>query len=481
MYDKESLKFFFNPFISKIMIFLITSHVIFIFSFQRIFGKAFFLAPDERGYLQVAKDVYSVDYDYVQWGWPWRSPVWFLQLIYTPFKVLIEFGVPDLIAFRINTLLYSSSAIYFVLAVFYFHNTSNKLSRIHKFGLLSFFLPTFFLWCSLGLRESFLYLSFSLIGAGIVLLTGKRHRIGFLLLAIGCLFLAYTKDYVYLIFLVSLLLTIFIKALMKQLEFKRGILYVIALLVPIVITPSITFSLQGQFKDIVFADEVPRSNLAGNSTGGEIGAWGTERGLAENCEDNSLTKMLLNLVKPSDKIQTNNICDSPKQDGISKESESGENFEDKPILLNGTEVEWETSRAAKLSLEPAHLSDPRKLFFQFIAILTLPIPLIDNGSSILNIVAWESPFWLFLIALTYMTVITNLIRTRKLSDLNLWSSLFVFGILLSSVLTEINVGTMVRHRSLVLVLCLFVILTTDNSIYGKMNLHKFMNNFKKKG
>ena len=419
MYDEEPVKFFFNPFRSKIMLALISIHVLFIFSFQRIFDKAFFLAPDERGYLQVAKDVYSANYEYVQWGWPWRSPVWFLQLIYTPFKILIEFGVPDLIAFRINTLAYSSSAIYFVLAVFHFHNSSNKPSQIHKFALLTFCLPTFFLWCSLGLRESFLYLSFSFIGAGIVLLSAKRYRIGFLLLAIGCLFLAYTKDYVYLIFLVSLLITILIKALMKQFQFTRGFLYVIALLVPIVITPSITLSLHGQFKDIVFGDQAPRSNLSGNSTGGEIGAWGTERGLAESCEDNTVIKMLLNLVKPSDKIQTHKNCDGPNQDGNSQEPANGSNSEEKPVLLDGTEIEWETSRAAKLSLEPAHLSDPRELFFQFLKILTLPIPLIDNGSSVLNIVAWESPIWLFLVAFTYFTVIINLKRTRKLSDLNL--------------------------------------------------------------
>jgi hypothetical protein len=481
MNDRGLLRFFFNPLKNKVMVTIATLHLLFVYFFHRIFGEAFFLAPDERGYLQVAKDVYSNDYDYVQWGWPWRSPVWFLRLIYSPFKVLIEIGIPDLIAFRLSTMLYSLLAVYFVLAIYYFHNSSNLISRMHKFGLLSLFLPTFFLWTSLGLRESFLYFSFASIGAGILLLTRSRHGVGFFLMTIGCIFLAYTKDYMYLIFLVSLLITIFVKVILKQLPIKRVLVYLVALAAPIAITPSISLSLQGQFKDIVFGEEAPRSNLAGNSTGGEIGAWGTERGLAENCENNSSVKIILKLVKPSDKIQADEACINQKKDETLQSPNGDGNSEEEPVLLTGTEVGWESSRAARLSLEPAHISDPREILSQLLKIAVLPIPLVDNGSSILNIVAWESPIWLFLILITYLTVISTYIRTRKLSELNLWSALFVFGILLSSALTEINVGTMVRHRSLVLVLCLFVILTTDSEIYRRMSLRNLALNLRGKG
>jgi uncharacterized membrane protein YcaP (DUF421 family) len=113
--------------------------------------------------------------------------------------------------------------------------------------------------------------------------------------------------------------------------------------------------------------------------------------------------------------------------------------------------------------------------------ITLPMPLLDNGSSVLNIVAWESPIWLTLILFVYLSLIMSLISRKKLSDLNLWSSTFIFGILLSSALTEINVGTMVRHRSLVLILCLFVILTMDKSIYEKNNIRRLVASIKRTG
>jgi hypothetical protein len=484
MSEKQSVDFFFNPLKSKLLMALITCQILFVIFFHSIFGKVFFLAPDERGYLQVAKDIYSTDYDYVQWGWPWRSPVWFLQLIYSPFKFMLEVGFPDLIAFRFNAILYSSLSIYLALAIIYVHYSPTQLMRRHKLSLLSIFLPTYFLWSTLGLRESFLYFSFSLIGSGIVLLTHSRSRLGFLLMSIGCVFLAYTKDYMYLIFAVSLLFLILLRLLKKQISFKATSLYLIALIIPILITPSITLSLHGQVKQIVFGEEVPRANLAGNSTGGEIGAWGTERSLVENCENNSSIEFILKLVKPSEKISGGERCNYPGIDtnssGDASDSGKSEGTEP-PGLLSGDEIGWETSRAAKLSLEPAHLSDPGKLFIQFIKIVTLPLPLFDNGSSTLNIVAWESPIWLTLILLVYLSIILSLISRKKISDLNLWSSIFIFGILLSSALTEINVGTMVRHRSLVLILCLFVILTMDKSIYAKSNLRRRFTIIERKG
>ena len=519
MSEKQSVDFFFNPLKSKLLIALITCQILFVLLFQRIFGKVFFLAPDERGYLQVAKDVYSTDYDYVQWGWPWRSPVWFLQLIYSPFKFMLEVGIPDLIAFRFNTILYSSLSIYLMLAILYVHYPPTELLRRHKFSLLTIFLPTYFLWSTLGLRESFLYFSFSLIGSGIVLLTNARWRLGFLLMSTGCIFLAYTKDYMYLIFVVSLLFLILLRSLRKQISFKLTSLYLIALIIPILLTPSITLSLHGQVKQIVFGDEAPRANLAGNSTGGEIGAWGTERGLVENCDDNSSIEYLLKWVKPSEKISLNDPCqvagsnsnfpnesldpsnedtgntpsnedtgNTPSKTEGTDEVESNETLgqdnndvEESPNLLSGDESEWESSRAAKLSLVPAHITEPGKLFIQFIKMITLPMPLLDNGSSVLNIVAWESPIWLTLILFVYLSLIMSLISRKKLSDLNLWSSTFIFGILLSSALTEINVGTMVRHRSLVLILCLFVILTMDKSIYEKNNIRRLVASIKRTG
>lgn len=484
MIEKKFVSFFFNPLKSKLLIVMVTCQILFVLLFHRFFGQMFFLAPDERGYLQVAKDVYSTDYEYIQWGWPWRSPVWFLQLIYSPFKIMLEVGFPDLIALRLNSILFSTLSIYLMLAILYIHYPAKLILRRNKLVLLSIFLPTYFLWSTLGLRESFLYFSFSLIASGIVLHTYTRRRIGFFLMSTGCIFLAYTKDYIYLIFIASILFLILLRLLKKQTSFKSTSLFLLAMIIPILLTPSITFSLKSQVGQIVFGEEVPRANLAGNSTGGEIGAWGTERGLVDNCENNSSIEFILKFVKPSDKISGEELCSNPgivkKPSGDSLDSSKGDSTES-PSLLSGDEIEWESSRAAKLSLEPAHLSEPGNLFIQLIKMVILPLPLSDNGSSTLNIIAWESPVWLSLILLVYLSLILSLISKKKISDLNLWSSTFIFGILLSSALTEINVGTMVRHRSLVLILCLFVIVTVDKSIYAKNNIQRLFSREERKG
>ena len=474
MSSKNSAGFFFNPFKSKVLLLSIGLHFLFIMCFQAFFGKTFFLAPDERGYLQVAKDIYSPDYNYVQWGWPWRSPVWFLQIIYTPFKIMLEIGIPELISFRLNAVIYTSIAIYLLLAVFYWNKSPLKSTWIQKFALLSLFLPTFFLWGSIGLRECFLYLSFTLIGAGITLLETPRRRIGLFLLTLGSILLAYTKDYVYLIFLVTILVLLVFQIISKRMSIKLGAYYVCAIIAPIVLTPAITFSLQAQVNQLVFGNEVPRANLSGNSTGGEYGAWGTERGLVENCNETPLSWILVKLVKPSEKIEGSDSCKgSSVEFSTQNNTKSGDISEETRELLTGDEVGWNSSRAAKLSLEPAHITEPLKLIAQLAKVIALPLPFIDNGSSILNILSFESLIWMVLISLVYVVIFLNLIYRKKIGMLCLWCSTFISGLLVSSALTEINVGTMIRHRSLVLILCFFVIANTDFSKFQGLRFQEF--------
>ena len=482
MPEMSSKKFFIQPIKSRFFLIFISIHLAFIFIFDKLFGKSFFLAPDEKGYLQVAKDIYSADYDYVQWGWPWRTPVWFLQILYCPFKLMHSLGLTDLIAFRINALIYTSTSLYLVLCVI---NATRLIPRprfTRHVGVATFLIPTFFLWGSLGLRESFLFLAFSLLGSGIFLIEIKKTRTGILLLMLGCTLLAYTKDYMFLIFLFSIALLSIIRIIQRRAYTVSLVCYLFVPLAPIILTPTLAIGLHSQVAQIVFGEEAPRANLSGNSTGGEVGAWGTERGLVETCRNNVAASKILDFIKPSEKITNDESCANSDVSELEKDQEFGESEPKKgQALLTGREAEWQSSRAAKLSLEPAHLSDPKSIAVQLFKVVVLPAPFIDNGSSILNVAAWESWIWILLILLPLLFLSMDVILRNRISDLRIWASIITFGVLLSSALTEINVGTMVRHRSLILFPCLFVILTTDFSNYHFAELRKSAFRFIKRG
>ncbi len=107
--------YFINPLKSRTFLIFIALHFALILALHLTFGDNFILAPDERGYLQVALDIYRPGYEYIQWGWPWRTPLWFMQVIYLPFRALSFLGIPDLIALRITSSLYSTVPIYLIL------------------------------------------------------------------------------------------------------------------------------------------------------------------------------------------------------------------------------------------------------------------------------------------------------------------------------------------------------------------------------
>ena len=478
----DTKNFFIKPFSNKFFVLLLGTHLASIFILDKLFGKSHFLAPDEQGYLQVSKDVYGANYDYIQWGWPWRTPLWFLKIIYFPFKLMVDFGLADLIAFRINSLIFTLLSAYLVLCVIQATSALPQPSFLRKISLLTFFAPTFFLWGTLGLRESFLYFSFSLIGSGLLLIENKEISVGFPLLLTGCVFLAYTKDYMFLIFLFSIGLVTIIRVIRRGAVAMTLVCYLGAVLAPILLTPSIILSLQDQVTQLMFSEQPPRANLSGNSTGGEIGAWGTERGLLQTCEKNGVASIILKLIKPSEKIGSSEQCVDGKNP--QEVQTSGPNLgepNEEVNLLTGIESGWKTSRAAKLSLEPAHLSDPGKITVQLFKVLVLPTPFIDNGSSILNLVSWESWIWILLILLPFILITLDLFLRKRINDLRMWAFIMLFGILFSSALTEINVGTMVRHRSLVLIPSLLLILTTDFSKYNLVDVRKSVARFKRRG
>ena len=83
----------------RAVLILFFSHLIFSWFIGRFFG----LAPDEQGYLETYKGIYSIsESQYPQSASGWiAAPDLFLQILYAPAKVVELCGIDNLLAIRI--------------------------------------------------------------------------------------------------------------------------------------------------------------------------------------------------------------------------------------------------------------------------------------------------------------------------------------------------------------------------------------------
>jgi hypothetical protein len=110
-----------------------------------------------------------------------------------------------------------------------------------------------------------------------------------------------------------------------------------------------------------------------------------------------------------------------------------------------------TENQKKLSLQQAGLTKPLQVLESSAKFLLIPFIFIDNGSLFLNIQSIETPVWLFIYGLFFVGLYQLVRRRREFDYAVMIATLFAFEFVAISALTEVNVGTALRHRSLLLI------------------------------
>jgi hypothetical protein len=105
----------------------------------------------------------------------------------------------------------------------------------------------------------------------------------------------------------------------------------------------------------------------------------------------------------------------------------------------------------KLSLQQAGIKKPLQVLESSAKFLLIPFIFIDNGSLFLNIQSIETPIWLFIYVLFFVGLYQLARRRREFDYAVMVATLFALEFVAISALTEINVGTALRHRSLLLI------------------------------
>ncbi|MEI6096200.1 MAG: hypothetical protein WCR08_12205, partial [Gammaproteobacteria bacterium] len=175
--------------------------------FAIFLGRLYALAPDEVGYIYTFNNVYTLPIGTSsQSGSGWiTAPTLFLWVAYLPAKFLNMLGVPDYLSIRILSIFLASISLYLLLEILRKGQSVGRYSQ--KAIVAVFFIPSVFLWTSVGLRESFIIVEVAVFLAGLNYLVQGMNRKGMLLLFLGSYGLVSTKNYLWACLMVALILS----------------------------------------------------------------------------------------------------------------------------------------------------------------------------------------------------------------------------------------------------------------------------------
>lgn len=430
--------------------------------FAIFLGRLYAFAPDEVGYIFTFNHVYTWPIGtnaQTASGWI-AAPTIFLWIAYLPAKILNMVGIPDYLAVRILSIALATLTLYLLKEML--EKSLGKTWVSQKIILFVFFIPSVFLWTSVGLRESFIIAEITLFLVGLNFLFQEKNIQAFVFLLLGSYGLISTKSYLWACLMVTVVLSSIIFLLLKF-EGRKILIFVVSgLLLPLIAFASTTsaYALDYLLKTSI-SDTGKRSGDSimqiyvdspgtGSSTGTEIKPT---KELITFHGDSTLITLHFYLINNPDSLFSKIF----KVIDLDKKTQS---IWDKKIAIGlihkDKQVGTDTSSLNGHILEPGEITRPLTLFWAAFVFLCGPFPLIGNPGIAVGISSLESPLWWIFYAL----VIFQFIKFRKVKFLRdpqiVFALIFLAGEIVSSALVEVNLGTSFRHRSILLAPLVFL-------------------------
>lgn len=437
----------------KIALIFISSHL-FIATFL---GRFYLFAPDEIGYLNTLNNLYGGDLDYPQTVSGWiTTPTFFLRLIFLPAKFLNLIGLSDILSLRFCTILFS----FFVFRIIQLELRRARSKSIGEWALLFYFLaPSVLLWTSIGLRESYIYSALIVILMGLQRNQKSYSRAGLIFVFVGSFMILSVKFYLWVCVVLSLCLTLLIIGLFRKNE--TGIRQARNLVVIFIILPLLIFKLTAPNYAVSYVRESFNLNKIQNASarsGESISVIKVESfGDGIQVSGNSTA---ISIQKYFSKADGSLLFQFLKVTGLAQK------------IAVTTDSYVQNQKSSKLNssiksinpyaLETPKLSNPLS-FIQAILQFTLgPFPIFNDYGFILSVLSWESIIWWSLYLLILYRFILRSRNQVQLSHSEIFSFCFIFIYILISAYVEVNVGTALRHRSVLLIPLLYLLVSEGN-------------------
>ena len=411
-------------------------------TFSLLLGNITAFAPDENLYQDIFSKLYSAGFTSEVLGFYGAWEPW-LRFIYLPAKLLTYLGISELLAIRLLAISCSTLATYLLVKM-----ARNNLqdTKVFRSAIIAIsFIPTVFLWSSIGLRESFLYLEIISI---LFFLSRIRNQVdvkNMAWLGFAIFSLAMTKNYIFILFLFAFVITLTVFSLTKPKNLLTHLLILVFALFPLAVNPTLIPAITSYFSGQLAK---PESSIAGdiNNDGNcdkfEFCGAGGKPGVKVFSGGMTVHELLFQLRSNPNSMVSKIARNSGITAKLSNIAESSRNILNEETLLENQK---------KLSLKQAGLKHPDQLVKSSLKFLLVPFIFIDNGSFFLNIQSIETPVWLFTYCLFLIGLYWLVRKRREIDYAVMMATLFVFEFVGISALAEVNVGTALRHRSILLI------------------------------
>jgi hypothetical protein len=434
-------------------------------TFSVLLGNITAFAPDEGLYKAIFSKLYSKGFTSDVLGFSGAWEPW-LRLIYLPAKLLTYLGFTDFLAVRFLAISYSALATFLLIKM---AKDNGRDDRLFKAAIISIsFIPTVFLWSSIGLRESFLYLEISTI---LYFLSRVKDEIdirNLLGLAISVYSLLMTKNYIFILFLFAFIATLLVFSIIERKRFVTHILMLSIAVMPLAFNPELLPAISNYFNGQVA--KVDTIEIGDINNDGRCDSF-------EPCANGNQDEE----VKPVEYVATGGMTVHALLDQLNESPNTivariariiGITAKLQTISNSAIVVETDKSvveNQKKLSLQQAGIKKPIQVLESSAKFLLIPFIFIDNGSLFLNIQSMETPIWLFIYGLFFVGLCQLARRRREFDYAVMIGTLFVLEFVAISALTEINVGTALRHRSLLLIPILVIWVARKKTEVKKTN------------
>jgi hypothetical protein len=438
--------------------------------FALFLGRFYAFAPDEAGYLATFRELYASNSEtnpQSNSGWI-AAPTIFLWITYLPAKLLNLVGVPDLLSIRILSIALSALTLYLLFELQNRGKLGTKVSQKVVFSV--FFIPSIFLWNTLGLRESFIFAEISLFLFGLSLVIEGSKKRGYVCLFLGSYGLLSTKSYLWAILMLALIFSCSVFLFLKVERRKILTLLAIGFVIPTLTFASTTsvYALNYFFQSDV-SETGERSGDSISQVYVDVPGSGTTptRQLITFHGDSTLISLHFYLLNNPNTPLSKVI----REFGLDKRIQIlwDEKIRTELIIKN-SETLRDSSTLNGHILKPGKITEPFSLIWAAFRFLCGPFPFTGNPGIAISISSLESPFWWVL----YMTLILQFFRLRKARPLRdpqiLFALIFLVGEIFASALVEVNLGTAFRHRSILLVPFVFLYVRLAQMVRGQNEL-----------
>jgi len=431
-----------------------------------ILGNIRAFAPDEQSYVDAFNNLYGSDFSLASYGGWWNAQINFLRILYIPPKIFSFLPVSDLTLLRI----YSCSL--FLLGLLLLVRYSNLAqSKLGKVAIILFaFTPSTFLWTTLAIKESFIFFFLIIFFVGLRFIISSLLIQGFLICFISGYALLNLKGYLYVVLTLAVLLAIFFRAATSFNLAKPAMLLLIAVIVPFSLNPATSalmiesaIGFSNKLSELRVVDEIyqPNSTQPNSTQPNSTQPNSTQPNSTQpNSTQPNSTQSPGNLGMTMN-LLTYEQNQNSAFDAALKILHLDDYLEDKArVYRNLSPVELNKVR----SLDPTNPTDLGPFIEGVMSFLFYPNVFRNNGSPILDLLGLESLIWVILYLIFFIVVLENRSEFRRLDTRCVL--IFSFGFLLMSEMTEINLGTAIRHRSvlaLLIVILISTLVTNKNS------------------